>query len=83
MLESILLAIITAALNGLFLALAFYIGYTKGTRKAVKIVIEEIEKIKRGKKESQALITTLLTQAQTADPPKPKKIILLKEETAT
>jgi len=78
MLDSILLAIITAALNGLFLALAFYIGYTKGTRKAVKIVIEEIEKTIREKQEIQALITTLLTQR--ADPPELKKIILLQDE---
>ncbi|MEM2163694.1 MAG: hypothetical protein QXR62_04640 [Candidatus Bathyarchaeia archaeon] len=82
MLDSILLAILTAALNGLFLALAFYIGYTKGTRKAVKIVIEEIEKTIREKQELQALITALLTQKK-IDPPEPKKMILLQDEKST
>lgn len=77
MLDTILITILSAALNGLFLSIAFYIGYTKGTRKAIKIIIEEIGEILKEKPEIQAIIT-LLTQK--SDPPELKQPILLKEE---
>lgn len=77
MMETILLTILSAAINGICLAIAFYIAFTKGIRKTIKIIIEEIEKTLKEKEITQTILASLLTKT---DPPKPKEITLLNEE---
>jgi uncharacterized protein YneF (UPF0154 family) len=59
MIEELLVGVLTAIVNGAFLTAAFYIGYTKGTRKAVQIAIEEIEKHLTNKPEIRLILANL------------------------
>jgi len=76
MIEELTIAIITALINGLFISIGLYIGYTKGTRKAVRIAIEEIEKHLSNNQTLQLILANL----NNPNKPKPKKINKLEEQ---
>jgi len=59
MIEEIILTLISALINGAILAIGIYLGYTIGTRKAVRIAIQEIEKYLTNKPEIRLILSNL------------------------
>jgi hypothetical protein len=75
MIEEIILTLISALINGAILAIGIYLGYTIGTRKAVRIAIQEIEKYLTNKPEIRLILSNLNNNK-----PPIKKISKMNEE---
>jgi hypothetical protein len=75
MIEEIILTLISALVNGAILAVGIYLGYTIGTRKAVRIAIQEIEKYLTNKPEIRLILSNLNNNK-----PPIKKISKMNEE---
>jgi hypothetical protein len=73
--EEIILTLISALVNGVILAVGIYLGYVMGTRKAVRIAIQEIEKYLTNKPEIRLILANLNNNK-----PPIKKISKMNEE---
>lgn len=65
--SDLITSILSSLVNGAILAIAFYIAFTKATRKMVRATIEELEKLANEREDLKKALSTI--KALTSKPP--------------